>query len=140
METTINERLKLLIDGLSLNVNSFAKSLGKSNTSIHHVADGISKPGFALLELILIKYPQINEAWLMKGEGDMFKEGGPSSPAPAKSAMQRGIDYAQVAIDALKEQVAELKRDKDFLQEIIKSGNFQEGNPFSAEGHLRMAA
>lgn len=69
---TINQRFTELISGLKMNTNSFAKSIGKSYTSIESICKGKAKPGFELLETILDAYPNVSADWLMKGEGEMF--------------------------------------------------------------------
>lgn len=68
----ISERFVIMIDSLGMNNNSFALSIGKSPSNMKPIIDGKTKPGWEMLELILTKYPQINPAWLMKGEGHIF--------------------------------------------------------------------
>lgn len=74
METTISQRFEALIKALKMNDNSFAKSIGISTTAITRVTNGENEPGFKLLTSTLETYPQINPSWLLRGEGDMFKE------------------------------------------------------------------
>ncbi|MGX7688076.1 hypothetical protein ACWA1C_12990 [Flectobacillus roseus] len=74
METTISQRFEALIKALKMNNNSFANSIGKTSTMIKFIVDGKSKPGFDLLEQVLITYPNVNSDWLLRGEGEMFKE------------------------------------------------------------------
>lgn len=74
METTISQRFEALIKALKMNNNSFAKSIGISTTAITRVTNGENEPGFKLLTSTLETYPQINPSWLLRGEGDMFKE------------------------------------------------------------------
>lgn len=70
----INERFKQLIKALGMNSNSFAKSLGKTQSSVAAIIEGRSKPGFEFLELIATTYPQISRDWLLMGEGPMMRE------------------------------------------------------------------
>ncbi|MDI9859655.1 helix-turn-helix transcriptional regulator [Flectobacillus roseus] len=74
METTISQRFEALIKALKMNNNSFANSIGKSPSNIKFVVDGSSKPGFDLLEQVLKTYPNVNSDWLLRGEGEMFKQ------------------------------------------------------------------
>lgn len=70
----INERLKLLINELGLNNNSFAKTIGVNPVVTFNVIEGRkSKPSFELLEKIIFTFDNINLYWLLKGEGEMFK-------------------------------------------------------------------
>lgn len=73
METTIGERFSQLIEVQKLTTNAFATSLGKPYTSIKVILDGISKPGFELIEKVLTTYPNVSSAWLLLGEGSMFR-------------------------------------------------------------------
>jgi hypothetical protein len=74
MGTTISQRFEALIKALKMNNNSFANSIGKTSTMIKFIIDGKSKPGFDLLEQVLLTYPNVNSEWLLKGEGEMFKK------------------------------------------------------------------
>lgn len=73
MDTTIGERFSQLIEAHKLTTNAFATSLGKPYTSIKVILDGVSKPGFELIEKILTTYPNLSSAWLLMGEGNMFR-------------------------------------------------------------------
>ena len=72
--TTIGERLKLLVEAEKLNLFSFSKRLGVSNTAITKIAKGDSKPGFEIIDAILKEFPNLNTDWLINGTGEMFKQ------------------------------------------------------------------
>lgn len=74
-DNSINARLKDLIHALRITNNAFAKSIGRSSTTVQQIVTGRSKPGFELLELIMDTYPNVNPVWLLKGHGEMFLEG-----------------------------------------------------------------
>jgi hypothetical protein len=71
--TTVNERFVQLIKALGMNNNSFAKSLGKTHTTVTNITDSKSKPGFELLETVLEHYPDVNPEWLILGKGEMMR-------------------------------------------------------------------
>lgn len=73
METTIGSRIGELIKASGKTPTAFARSLGRSHTSINTVLEGKSKPGFDFLEAVFKAYPQVNSDWILKGEGEMFK-------------------------------------------------------------------
>ena len=52
----------------------FADILGVQRSGISHILSGRNKPGFDLMEKILIKFPDINAEWLITGKGKMYKE------------------------------------------------------------------
>ncbi|MBO9638423.1 MAG: helix-turn-helix transcriptional regulator [Siphonobacter aquaeclarae] len=72
-ENTISQRFEELLKHLRLNPNQFSKEIGKPRSTIQVILDGRSKPGFDFLELVLLHFPDINPAWLMTGEGEMFR-------------------------------------------------------------------
>jgi SOS-response transcriptional repressor LexA len=71
MESTVNDRVMMIIDSLQMNPNSFAKALGIKTTIIYHIRDKVNKPSFDLLEKIIITF-SINPSWLMLGVGSMY--------------------------------------------------------------------
>jgi hypothetical protein len=72
-EQTVNERLKVFINFLDLNANSFSQSIGNnSNVVISKILRGASQPSFSTLEKIKESYPDINIDWLLSGEGKMM--------------------------------------------------------------------
>ena len=75
---SINERLKYLLDTYSPdNVSQFAKLIGVAHTTIASMLPGSreSKPGFEIIEKILVAFPQLRTDWLIKGEEPIYKGG-----------------------------------------------------------------
>jgi hypothetical protein len=81
MESTVNERIKILVDQLtSGNKSSFARSIGISNQSLGEIIGGRqSAPSFAALQKLFISFPQVRMKWLILGQGPMLQD----SEAPA---------------------------------------------------------
>lgn len=102
MEHPIASRIESLINALKMNRNTFAKSLNKSFSSIQIIVEGKSKPGYDLLETILLAYPQVNPSWLMKGEGEMFLNEESKHIAPT--------DYLQNHLQKLEESFQRLNQ------------------------------
>jgi DNA-binding transcriptional regulator YiaG len=69
-ESTINQRLKLLIGALGMKTGAFSRALGVSETSTRNYTDRSSKPGFDYLEKIAAHFKQVNLTWLITGEGE----------------------------------------------------------------------
>ncbi len=72
--TAQGKRLAEFIDSLGISTRKFAMEIGAANAqSIYNLSSnnryGISRN---ILLKILAKYPQLNKAWLMEGEGDML--------------------------------------------------------------------
>jgi hypothetical protein len=71
----IGDRLNELLSVLKLNPNQFAKELGYERPEkIYGILNKKFKPSFETLMDILQCYQQVNANWLLRGEGNMFKE------------------------------------------------------------------
>jgi transcriptional regulator with XRE-family HTH domain len=75
-ETTINQRVKILIDALKTNQRQFSMRCGVSSSVIFNIVDGkMNKPSFDLLQKILFSFNNISTDWLLLGRGEMFEKG-----------------------------------------------------------------
>lgn len=72
MKDSVNERLKVLISALNLNVASFADALGvKDSTIRNYFEEGRrSKPGYDFFERLTHSFGTVNLYWLFGREGD----------------------------------------------------------------------
>lgn len=73
METTINQRIRQIIDYFDLSVFRFSKSIETAQPTIKSIVDDKTKPSYDTIYKILKKYP-INAAWLVMGDGEMLKK------------------------------------------------------------------
>lgn len=74
METTINQRIRMIVDASGKAVNSYAAMIGVSQPTLKACVDGDNAPRFDTLQKILIANPMISAEWLMRGEGEMIKQ------------------------------------------------------------------
>lgn len=57
-----------------MNPNSFADNIGVKSPVIYNIIKGRrSKPSFEVLQKILIAFETINANWLLKGEGEVWR-------------------------------------------------------------------
>lgn len=70
---SIHGRLDALIAHFANgNKTAFAKEVGTLPSVVASITGGrMSKPGFELLEKIMLRYPEINGSWLLAGRGPM---------------------------------------------------------------------
>ena len=74
-QTTINERLKILIDSLGMSARAFSTAIGSGDTNTRNYLDRGSKPGAEYLEKIVRRFESVNSVWLLTGEGEPFLPG-----------------------------------------------------------------
>lgn len=114
---TINERLSLLIKALELNNNSFAKKLNVNPAVTFNIIEGRrTKPSYDLLEKIIFSFDNINLYWLLKGEGDMFRQNPAENPEPTPDESDRRDEF----IELLKKQLDEANRMNQDLMQLLK--------------------
>lgn len=69
----LNERLVRIMDSMGYKKSEWAELLDISPAIITHIYKGRNKAGVDFVQKILKKVPQVNERWLLLGEGDMIK-------------------------------------------------------------------
>lgn len=72
METTVKERLISFIAYLGIGQGRFEKECGISNGYVNNIRKSITHEK---LQKIALRYPELNKAWLLTGEGSMLKDG-----------------------------------------------------------------
>ena len=86
METSVNERIKKIIQVKKMNKNSFSKRIEVPPQTIQNIVDGRqNKPSFDVLEKVISSFEDINAQWLLNGEGEMLKSEAPAE-APKEEA------------------------------------------------------
>lgn len=73
MQTTINERFKIICDFYNLNVNSFSKKINTSQPTVKAIFDGKTKPSYDTIVKVLNEF-NINAEWLILDIGKMEAE------------------------------------------------------------------
>lgn len=122
MQSTVNERLKILMEELGLNPNSLSRILGISPSTLRNYTERESKPGYDVLEKLYHSFKHINLPWLF---------GEPGAPL-LSTAAELGVSYqvlkknkgntAGVNTGTMSQQVgtdANLKRELDMAQQTI---------------------
>jgi len=84
----MKSRLTQFLQLEQLSPARFADILGVQRSGISHILSGRNKPGFDLIEKILIKFPDINAEWLITGKGKMYKD---TSTPPLLSEQDAGL-------------------------------------------------
>lgn len=67
------DRIKLLLSVKNLTSAQLAQTLGVQRSGISHILSGRNKPSLDFVLKMMEHFPEINEIWLLKGEGEMMK-------------------------------------------------------------------
>ena len=70
MENTVKERIISFLKEKKLSQSAFEKSTGLSNGYVNNISKGI---GAEKLQRIIEVYPELSQAWLLTGEGEMLR-------------------------------------------------------------------
>lgn len=133
------ERLKKIVAVKAKSRIAFAKVVGVSSVAMDNYIGEKRRPSLDLIEKILQTYPDISAEWLLRGEGDMYRNANSGNVSNyeinSHSTVHKGDvsgSYNNTSADlqqevkTLKEkerlylmQIAELKNDKTFLQNLL---------------------
>ena len=69
MEATVKERLILFIKNKGLSQSAFERMCGMSNGYVNNLKNSM---GIAKLQSVLSVFPELNQQWLLTGEGEML--------------------------------------------------------------------
>ena len=70
----MRERLKRLLEDKNMTQAEFADYIGVGRPSITHIMTGRDKSSQTVVSNTLLHFPEINPMWLLKGEGEMYRE------------------------------------------------------------------
>jgi transcriptional regulator with XRE-family HTH domain len=102
VESTINERLKVLLDALGTNPNALAKILGVGQSTVRNYLDRESKPGYEVLEKLYHSFEGINLPWLFGSPGEPLLPNAAEAPDSVSSTkkISRSMIVGNVAGNA----------------------------------------
>lgn len=103
--STIHDRLKMIMEHYSLNRREFSLRIGVNEGMMSNYVGGrLSKPGSDILEKILLSFDKINARWLLTNEGEMLlNENGECSECGKKDRLLESQDKH---IGRLEKQIA----------------------------------
>lgn len=78
MEYTILQRIRRIIDYMSISDNEFSKQIGKSQSTIASLFKRGNDPSSDIISAIIKRYNQLSVEWLLTGEGEMLKQQEPN--------------------------------------------------------------
>lgn len=115
MEQTVKQRITAFLDKKDIKTATFERLSGLSNGYLKQLR---KEPSREKIEGILKAYPELNEDWLKKGEGNMLKEDKPDTDVVAK---KRIISYYP-DVDGSMGDVYFLEDPDETVEEIVIPG------------------
>lgn len=73
MNSTINQRIREIIEDSGKTITSYASIIGVSQPTLKACVDGSNKPSYDTIQKILISNPMISAEWLLRSEGEKYK-------------------------------------------------------------------
>lgn len=70
----MKDRLQRFLELEQLTPAKLADILGIQRSGLSHILSGRNKPGFDLIQKMLVKFPALNADWLITGKGKVYKE------------------------------------------------------------------
>lgn len=128
METDIKNRVKVALRALDISPYSIARMQNLNERTIYDQINGNSKIGVATIEALLAYCPDISAEWIFRGTGDMLITNKPMEINIDNSS--RGHHNTNIGsigtqtitnseLAELKQQIAELKADKEKLYQLL---------------------
>lgn len=134
MEATVKERLVMFIKNRGLSQKRFEAMVGLSNGYVNNISKGL---GASKMAEISLRFPELNQQWLLTGEGDMLipssEDHSQGETNMAISKMENDCEEAEVmeSFPILPEVVAE-SRDTNIEAYIEEnSSELERVNPSS---------
>lgn len=123
----LRERIREYIDYLSITVQEFETSVGLSNGAVSKMGDNTRR---STLDKISISYPELNETWLLTGEGAMLRSGRSPNEEPPKGTFEEEryrrlcetVSYALTACGGLDRVLPFLDVTKTQLMQYTNAG------------------
>ena len=129
MENAVNKRIRQVLKTKKMTNRSFAKVLGMPETTLNSKLNGQNRIDMDTFCVICNSLPDISIEWLLTGRGDMFRRNettvnnayAHNGAASVFGDANNNSDnkHLMSQIDSLKEQIDELKRDKENLYKLL---------------------
>ena len=97
----MKKRLIQFLNHLEIGQDKFAKNVGLSRGYVNNIKDNMTLKS---VNKIVQVYPELNEKWLLTGEGKMLKENNISAPKPETNKMD---NPNQILSERLEQNISE---------------------------------
>ena len=119
----MKDRLQRFLELEQLTPAKLADILGIQRSGLSHILAGRNKPGFDLIQKMLVKFPALNADWLITGRGKIYKESNSTAENKFSSTL---FANTEKLIEEIKPLSPPLSSDlKDDTSEIMESEPFR---------------
>jgi hypothetical protein len=124
VEKPINQRIKFLLEALSLSARDFSRAVGvPDNNTQNYLEPRFAQPKADYLEKVMLHFESINPIWLLTGKGEPFASGAApttTNTAHIKNNSGIGINTGTVTLEACQRELEAMKRDATSYQREIE--------------------
>ena len=96
METSVNERIKMIMEKNNISITSLSKRIGVAQTTLNRQISGEGSVTLATVCLLLNSFKDISAEWLLRGTGEIQLSNN-AQPQPEKSSHNKVV--GQIEID-----------------------------------------
>ena len=128
--STINGRIRVLIQHINLTDNAFAKTIGVTQSVISSMFQRNTEPSSKLITAILNTFQDVSAEWLLRGTGEMLISENKSDDKNQKrmdlmldtmSSLQETINLKDKAIFDLESKIKRLENELAMLKNEINN-------------------
>ena len=112
MKNTVLQRIRFLINFLSISDRKFAEAIKVSQTTMSSLFQRGNEPNVSILQAILNAYTDISPEWLLTGNGEMLKNFDGEN-----SEKEKNIDYKE-RYETLLEENKTLRVENNLFREL----------------------
>jgi hypothetical protein len=138
VEKPINQRIKFLLESLSLSARDFSRAIGvPDNNTQNYLEPRFAQPKADYLEKVMLHFGSINPIWLLTGNGEPFTGEAPTAPVNINNRKNKGpvqnntgshatitnnvnLEACQRDLEASKKEAAAYQREIALLQGQLK--------------------
>lgn len=113
MESSVNERVKLLRSFLNITQNEFANKIDSTLVTISRIENGSNEPRKSTL-LTICRVFNVNQDWLLNGKGEMMLPGSEDQSSKVEPTNWKEEAYLQ-----LKNHNETLKQEVEWLKNLV---------------------
>lgn len=116
MEATVKERLILFIKNKGLSQSAFERMCGMSNGYVNNLKNSM---GIAKLQSVLSVFPELNQQWLLTGEGEMLNSDDEIAKQYTKMCITQMADDTAISKMGNDCEEAEIMESFPILPEVV---------------------